>query len=173
MPKNQQRKPVANPDAVTKSHFTMNTTYQTNITIPTERQRAAIIALLMAEKLPVDDLPASLNNFFVALEENKVVGAIGLEKYENCGLLRSMAVSPAFRNKGLASALVQQLESHAAALGIKCMYLLTETAPGFFEKKGYEKISRHELPGALQASSEFSHVCPVSATVMKKLLSVV
>ena len=136
-----------------------------------EYQRQSIISLLQAGKLPVEDLPPLLDNFFVALEENNIIGAIGLEQYDNCGLLRSMVVNKEFRNKNIASTLIQELEQKAIALGIDYMYLFTETAPQYFERKGYEKISRDSVPKSLHASSEFSSVCRVSAIVMKKSLT--
>jgi len=148
----------------------MNTTFQTTITKAPSGQRQAIIQLLQAEGLPVGDLPASLDNFFVAVDNDKVVGAIGLELYGDCGLLRSMVVDKEHRNKNIASGLVQQLENDAKAKGINCMYLLTQTAPGYFERKGYQKLTRDEVPEGLKTSSEFSHVCPASAIVMKKQL---
>jgi len=148
----------------------MNTT-QTTITKANNGQRQSIVSLLQSEKLPVEDLPVSLDNFFVALDDNKIIGAIGLEQYNNCGLLRSMVVDKEHRNKNVASQLVLQLEQYAITKGIDGMYLLTETAPEFFKRKGYAQISRDETPEPIQASSEFSHVCPVSAIVMKKLLS--
>jgi amino-acid N-acetyltransferase len=149
----------------------MNTTYQPTISNATSSQRQSIIQLLQGEKLPIDDLPASLENFLVATEDNKVVGAIGMELYGNCGLLRSMVVDKEHRNKKIASGLVQQLETEARVKGIDCMYLLTETALQYFERKGYQKITRDEVPRSLQTSSEFSHICPVSAIVMKKELN--
>jgi len=149
----------------------MNTTNQTNITKASDNQRQSIISLLQSEKLPVEDLPASLNNFFVALDNSHLIGVIGLEKYNNCGLLRSMVVNKKHRSKNIASQLVQQLEDYATTVGIDCMYLLTESASQYFERKGYERITRDEVPKELQASSEFSHVCPVSAIVMKKIVN--
>ncbi|HEX6426477.1 MAG TPA: arsenic resistance N-acetyltransferase ArsN2 [Niastella sp.] len=146
----------------------MQTDNQFFITKASDNHRPLVIALLQTEKLPVEDLPASLNDFFVVLTEDKVIGAIGLEQYGNYALLRSMVVSAAYRNKNIASSLVDELEYYGKILGISAMYLLTETAPGYFEKKGYQKINREEVPAVLQASSEFSHVCPVSAIVMKK-----
>jgi amino-acid N-acetyltransferase len=148
----------------------VNTTIQTTVTKATSSQREPIINLLQTEKLPVDDLPASLDNFFVATDNDKVIGAIGLELYRDCGLLRSMVVNKEHRNKNIASQLVHQLEEYAASIGINCMYLLTETAADYFERRGYHRITREEVPKELQASSEFSHVCPVSAIVMKKPL---
>jgi len=136
----------------------------------THEQRDAIVSLLNAEELPTEDLPEQLEHFFVALNNGTIVGAIGLEKYGSCGLLRSMVVNKDHRNKNIAAALVTELENYALTKGIAEMYLLTETAAAYFEKKGYSKIERADVPTALHASSEFSHVCPVSATVMKKQL---
>lgn len=145
--------------------------HQIKITRAGNEQRQQVVALLQSERLPVDDLPASFNNFFVASDGDRIIGAVGLEQYEHYGLLRSMVVDKEYRNKSIASQLVHQLESFAATLSIDCMYLLTETASVYFEAKGYEKVSREETPEELKSSSEFSHVCPVSAVVMKKPLA--
>lgn len=130
--------------------------------------RQSIITLLKEEKLPVEDLPASLANFLVASENDKIIGVIGLEKYRSLALLRSMAVSMDYRNNNVASQLVEQLETFAKSSGIKWMYLLTETAEQYFERQAYQKVSREIAPKEIQASSEFSHVCPESAILMRK-----
>lgn len=141
------------------------------ITKAKETNRIAIVNLLKSNNLPMEDLPAVLDFFYVAVEEDQLVGLIGMELYSSYALLRSMVVSEACRNKNIASQLVQQLENDAIAIGIECIYLLTETARQYFERKGYKKIEREEVPLALQQSSEFSHVCPRSAIVMKKSLT--
>ena len=130
--------------------------------------REGIVALLSSAKLPVDDLPGTLENFLIALQNDEVIGVAGLEIYADYGLLRSLAVSPDFRGRGLAGQLILQIESLANLKGLKTIYLLTETAPAYFKQKGYENITRTEVPVEVQQSSEFSHVCPQSAIVMKK-----
>lgn len=132
--------------------------------------RQAIVTLLQSEKLPVEDLPGELDNFFIALDDDNVVGIVGLEKYNNCGLLRSLVVNKYYRNEKIAGKLVTQLEEKAQELDVDCIYLLTETAPDYFARKGYEKIKREEVPAHLLSSSEFSHVCPQSAIVMRKYI---
>jgi len=131
-------------------------------------QRENIISILSAEKLPVDDLPEKLDNFLVAVENEKVIGVIGLEVYGYYGLLRSLAVPSEYRNKGIAEKLIYQLETLAVQKGITDLFMLTETAPEYFIRKGFQKITRDEVPEEVKQSSEFSHVCPVSALVMKK-----
>ena len=131
----------------------------------------AIAAILSAEKLPVDDLPEPLDNFLVAVDGEQLIGVIGLEIYGGYGLLRSLAVLPGHRNRGIAGKLIQQLEDLATSRDLTELYLLTETAPGYFVRKGFRKITRDMVPDDVKKSSEFSHVCPVSAIVMKKILS--
>lgn len=127
-----------------------------------------VIALLRAENLPASDLPATLKSFFVMIENEQLIGVAGLEMYGTCGLLRSLAVHSDFRNQNIAGKLVMQIEHLAAAEGLKAIFLLTETAPYYFSRKGYHIISRSEMPAEVQQSSEFSHVCPQSAIAMKK-----
>jgi amino-acid N-acetyltransferase len=132
--------------------------------------RNEVKVLLAAEKLPVADLTDTLNNFIVAVQQGLVIGVAGLEAYGKLGLLRSMAVVAKHRNLGIAGKLLDRIEATCKRKGIKSIYLLTETAPGYFEKKGFIQIDRAEVPVEIQQSTEFSLVCPVSAIVMKKLL---
>jgi len=134
----------------------------------TEHSRNEIINLLRTNNLPSEDLPDALNEFYAALDEGKLIGLVGMERYSRFGLLRSMVVHPNYRNRQIAAKLVQLLEQAAAGSGITTMYLLTQTAENYFSKRGYQVITRDTVPQALFQSSEFSHVCPESATVMKK-----
>ena len=123
--------------------------------------------LLRQNKLPVEDI-ADLLHFFIVRKDKKIIGVIGLEVYNQYGLLRSMATSATYRNLGLAASLVDKLLQYAAELGLKEMYLLTETAEKYFEKRSFHKIERESVPEAIKQSKEFSHLCPSSAVVMKK-----
>ena len=137
----------------------------------TEQSRDEIKSLLQSQNLPTEDLPNVLADFYAAVDAGELIGLIGMERYDHYGLLRSMVVHPDHRNKGIAETLVTQLEQEAKSSGITEMYLLTETADKYFSKKGYSTIARDAVPAELKGSSEFSHVCPVSAIVMKKQLA--
>ena len=143
---------------------------QINITPANLENREAIVSLLQSARLPVEDLPHQLQNFYIAMENSYVVGAIGLETYERSGLLRSLIVKPEYRKMKIASALVNEIESLGRRLGLTNIYLLTETAKDYFDRKGYQTIERTEAPESLKQSSEFSHVCPSTAVLMKKKL---
>ena len=133
-----------------------------------QQNRDAVIGLLQSEKLPVEDLPDDLKNFFAATDNDFIVGAIGLEIYGSHGLLRSLVVRPGYRKMEVAAALIGELETMARKAGLQSVYLLTETAEGYFSKKGYKAVSRNDAPLSLQQSSEFTHVCPSSAVLMQK-----
>jgi amino-acid N-acetyltransferase len=111
-----------------------------------------------------------LDNFVVAIEGAAIIGVAGLEIYGSYGLLRSVAVNADHRGKGVAGKLLERIEVLAASEALKEIYLLTETAPDYFGGKGYGKITRAGVPIEVQQSSEFSHVCPQSAIVMKKTI---
>jgi amino-acid N-acetyltransferase len=137
--------------------------------VPAEaRYAGAIKEILSNEKLPVSDLPADLKNFFVATDNGRIVGSIGLEVYGKYGLLRSLAVKPEYRNMKIARELMNKLEENARQSGLKAIYLLTEKASVYFEQKGFKIIQRNEAPADLQQSSEFTHTCPQSAIAMVK-----
>jgi amino-acid N-acetyltransferase len=61
-----------------------------------------------------------------------------------------------------------QIENFAKDSGINCMYLITTTAKDFFERQGYCVIKRETAPGSITQTSQFSGLCPSTATVMKK-----
>ena len=127
-------------------------------------------ALLVRSELPVDDLSSRvLDHFFVIRStEGTVIATIGLEAYRDAGLLRSLAVDTAYRDQGLGEALVNHLEAYARQLGIRQLYLLTTTAETYFRKLDYSDFKRTEAPAAIQATREFSTLCPASAVCLYK-----
>ncbi len=130
-----------------------------------------IIALLASNELPTADVrPDSHPEFLIARRDARVIGVVGLERFGDVGLLRSLAVSPNHRGLGLGAALTRALEDRAARTGIAALVLLTETARDFFLRRGYQVVSRADAPEAVQASSEFRSLCPDSAVCMKKRL---
>jgi amino-acid N-acetyltransferase len=131
----------------------------------------AVRALLSSAGLPVVDLdePADLR-FWVVRRDKQVVGAVGLERCDAAGLLRSLVVAPERRNRGLGLALVAALERDARAAGVELLVLLTQTAELFFARLGYSVVDRTNVPEEVKASAEFRSLCPASAICMTKSL---
>ena len=128
-----------------------------------------IISLLVENHLPVSDLD-EYKTLFACLNHGEVVGTGGLELFSECGLLRSISVRKDSQNKGAGKFIVGELEKIAGQKGINCLYLLTTTAKDFFMKEGYETIDRNQVHVEIKKTTEFSSVCPSTATVMRKSL---
>lgn len=124
--------------------------------------------LLRDNKLPDQDVELRDTNLFLIYYDGNgtVSGTGGLEFYSDHALLRSIAVTEPMRGKGLGRAIVADLLDRAKTAAIKDVYLLTETARLFFQKTGFEDIDREAVPVNVKASSEFLHVCPLSAAAM-------
>jgi amino-acid N-acetyltransferase len=130
----------------------------------------AIRAMLVDGRLPVEDLDAAPVAFFVADQDDAVLGVVGIEPYGDAALLRSLAVAPGRRQHGVGESLVAAAETYARSLGIGQLVLLTTTAAPFFAKRGYVGIARDAAPASVRASAEFLSICPASATCMAKTL---
>jgi amino-acid N-acetyltransferase len=136
----------------------------------TPRDAAEIEHLLEACGLPAADVVPHLSNFLLAKAGADLAGVIGLEPAGRFGLLRSLAVAPAFRNRGIAGALRARMEKRAVEQGIRSLYLLTTTAEPFFAAAGFARAGRDAVPAGIRATREFSSLCPESAVVMVKAL---
>lgn len=123
--------------------------------------------ILQKEKLPYQDVNAENIQFYRAFSEADFVGIIGLEKFVDVALLRSMVVFDKFRNKGYRGKIINQILEEAAAKEIKEIFLLTTTAKEFFEKLGFEAVERSLVPDAIKTTTEFSSLCPESACCLK------
>lgn len=126
--------------------------------------------LLMRAELPLAGAEEHLPDFFVAERETALIGSVGLERYSDVALLRSVAVAPTERGQGLGQELVRHALTEAASRGVRQVVLLTITASAFFPRFGFQPISRTEVPLVAQASVEFREACPASATAMSLML---
>ncbi|MEP7066926.1 MAG: arsenic resistance N-acetyltransferase ArsN2 [Gemmatimonadota bacterium] len=126
----------------------------------------AIEALLVASDLPVVGVADSLCSFIVAESDGRIVGVVGLELCREHALLRSTAVAPDWRDRGLGRQLVERIIAEAESRNIHALYLLTTTAERYFPSFGFVKTTRESVPEAVRGTEEFVSACPASATVM-------
>ncbi|KRA54478.1 hypothetical protein ASD77_07705 [Pseudoxanthomonas sp. Root65] len=145
----------------------------TTIRTATDDDLPRILALLTQSSLPTEDLADAMATFLVDERDGALAGVIGLQRFGQAGLLRSLAVAPAYQGQGIARRLVAALETEARLQEIDALYLLTQTAERFFTLQAFEALPREQAPAALQASAEFHSLCPASAVCMRKRLSAV
>lgn len=126
----------------------------------------ALRAALAEAGLPVTDLNAPGRIFFRMDEAGAPAAYGGLEIHGAQGLLRSLVVIPALRGRGHGRELVHALIAEARARGLTQLWLLTLTAPDFFERLGFQRTDRASAPAAIAASEEFANLCPATAVCM-------
>jgi amino-acid N-acetyltransferase len=149
----------------------MNPTSTVSPTIrrATAGDAAAVEALLTTLQLPLEGVRDTLPDFVVAHDGERLIGIAGIEA---CGadgehaLLRSVAVDPTWRSKGLGRTLVTRAIALAEERGAKALYLLTTTAEHYFPSFGFVETARDSVPDDVRATAEFQGACPASATVM-------
>ena len=111
-----------------------------------------------------------MNNFIFVEEINKVVGVGSLEVYDTVGLLRSIAVLPNSRNNGVGKIINELVEKKAFDLGVKVLYLLTESTDEYFSSFGFSVKDRNEVPLSIMKTKQFKDLCPSTAKVMYREL---
>lgn len=126
----------------------------------------AFRSLLKASGLPADDLDFNRDLLVGYYEGDALVGTGGLEIYGPYALLRSLSVKMGIRGKAVGTTITEYLLTEAKKRKLKGIYLLTETAHGFFQKKGFVDVPRDAVPEEVKRSAEFSKLCPRSAAVM-------
>jgi amino-acid N-acetyltransferase len=143
----------------------------TTLRLATHDDESAVNALLTASALPLDGVHDALPCFVVAEEGGEIVGVAGIEACGVTGehaLLRSVAVAPSWRNRGLGRVLVKRAIAEAEARGTRALYLLTTTADKYFPSFGFSVTARDAVPDDVRATAEFQGACPASATVMTR-----
>lgn len=134
----------------------------------TSQNLDAVVDLLKKADLPVDDVPAVFGDCYgVAILNDSIVGAAGIERHGDVGLFRSAVVRADLRGKRIGEALTLNRIEWARAQGIRELYLLTMTAADYFPRYGFDAISRSEVPEEMATTWEFTELCPDSATVMR------
>jgi N-acetylglutamate synthase-like GNAT family acetyltransferase len=135
-----------------------------------EKYRQGIVDLILPIQQQEFGIPISINdqpdllsiasfyqkengNFWVALEEEKVVGTIALVDIGNSqAALRKMFVHKEYRGKekGVAQALVDTLLEWAGQRKLQTVFLGTidtmKAAHRFYEKNGFVEITKEQLP---------------------------
>jgi len=132
----------------------------------TSRDWRPVKALLGQCDLPMEGAAEHLGNFLLAFDGERMIACAGLEYYGNAALLRSVAVQPGNRGRGVGKALVTQLLAMTAQRNIENVALLSTTAADYFPRMGFTAVARDSLPHGVMASAEFKGACPDTATAM-------
>lgn len=130
-----------------------------------------VVGLVASAGLPTDDLVPGRQRWFSSWNGSELRGVIAWELLGSEALVRSFAVAPDLRGHGIGTQLYRDLEGAARAEGLERLVLLTETAEAFFVRQGFIRVDRASLSEAVQATAEFTGLCPASAVCLMKSLN--
>jgi amino-acid N-acetyltransferase len=131
-----------------------------------EADTEKIVALLAQCGLATEDVAEILDSFQIALCDDSIVGCAAAERHGQSIVIRSVAVAPAYRDRGVASRLVEKLLVRARGTEVRQAFLLSTSAPAYFARWGFSHIPAHKAPSELQASLEFTNAARTSALCM-------
>jgi amino-acid N-acetyltransferase len=123
---------------------------------------------LVEAKLATQDLVGAGKRYFRLTETGRCRGYGGFELRGAHALLRSIVVEGRERGHGYGRTLVHGLVAEAEKLGLKDVYLLTETAVPFFAALGFMPCARETAPPEIAATQQFAELCPASAKLMRR-----
>lgn len=136
-----------------------------------EDQLDRLATFLRSEELPDDDIAEPGRHFFFFRDsQENFLGIGGFELYGTEALLRSVVTAPEVRGQGHGAPMVGLLLEEMRERGANSIYLLTTGAEGFFKRLGFEVVDSGTSPESIQATREFSLLCPASATMMHRTL---
>lgn len=92
------------------------------------------------------EMAENIRDFKIASDGGRLVGCGALHFYTPLsGEVRSLAVEPGLKTKGIGRMLVEALEAEARANDLHSLFAFTYV-DGFFRKLGFEEIDRGDLP---------------------------
>lgn len=130
-----------------------------------EQDTDAITHLLGISGLPSAGLDRA--GLLLVADAGAVIASVGVELYGDDALLRSVAVAPGFRDWGVGKSMVQAILERLPGLGVKRVYLLTESADEWFLRQGFVTVGREPVPDGVRSSGQFTSCCPASAHCLR------
>jgi len=92
------------------------------------------------------EMSENIRDFMLAFEGDQLVGCGALHFYTpTSGEVRSLAVEPTAKSRGVGRAIVVALDKEARDCGLHTIFAFTYV-PGFFGKLGFIEVERGELP---------------------------
>ncbi|ULH14569.1 GNAT family N-acetyltransferase [Deinococcus sp. KNUC1210] len=93
-------------------------------------------------------------SYWVAVQQGRVVGCIGLEHGEGASLLRSASVAPTWQGRGIGARLAETALSVARGRGERAVYLFSSHAGAYWQRHGFVQVPVTELSAALPGTPQ-------------------
>ena len=102
----------------------------------------------------------NIQEYVVAEIKGKIIACGALHvSWDDLAEVKALAVEKAYARQGIGTKIVKTLEQNALSLGIYATFALS-FKPAFFQKMGYEVISREILPQKIWSECINCHLFP-------------
>ncbi|WER50286.1 GNAT family N-acetyltransferase [Cupriavidus sp. WKF15] len=126
-----------------------------------------IAALLEQCGLPTSDTYELIEDFQVAIYEDRIVGCAAAEYRGSHVLIRSVAVEPAYRENGIATRPVEILLMRARGTEAHDAYIFSTVAPAYFARWGFSLVATEEVPHEVKLLPAVQRAALTSALCMR------
>ncbi len=110
--------------------------------------------------LPISEkeIAERINDFFVLSIDEEVIGVVSIKIYEQAAEVAKLCTLPRYRNKGLASSLIQQVIAYCQERDLDYLFALSrnKNVLDIFRSFGFQDCEREELPLTWQAGYDFA-----------------
>ncbi len=114
------------------------------------------------------DIREHIARFLVLDDKDQLAGCVALEPYgADLAEIRSLAIGPDMRGRGLGGRLVQYALSEARRRKIARVFAVTQS-PEFFTLRGFARSSRQALPEKIERDCNICHkkrTCKLAAVI--------
>ncbi|MGT2428604.1 GNAT family N-acetyltransferase [Cupriavidus basilensis] len=93
--------------------------------------------------------------FHIAVTESLIVGCAGVERHGDTAIIGPVAVLADYRDRGIASSLVQAALMRARAGGCRQAVMLAMRFATYFSRHGFTLMPRRALPAEVQTSQAY------------------
>lgn len=136
-----------------------------NITLAEQGDFPQLHEILIKNGLPTAGVDFGKGNYYLARGQD-LMGVIGAEQYKTAVMLRSLAVTPQFRQRGIAKQLIEYTLQQLQDTDVTDVYLITNTAEQYMANYGFIKIGRDKVPKHVLTASALGDACSLSSTCM-------
>ncbi|SRR5579884_86605 len=135
------------------------------VTRPFRFDLPALERLLREAGLANTGLPEALDDYLVAREGERLVGAVGVAYHAPVAVLHALAVTPPARGRGIGRALMDAMRADAARVGARYLLVPAGASDRYFERLGYAPLAGDALAAAQAAGLPASETAYLARAV--------
>lgn len=117
-----------------------------------------MVELMAAAHLPPLFIEEYLDGFIAAELEGAVIACGGIERYDDCAVIRSVVVDDTGRGRGLGGRLAALLMARAREAGASDLYLFTADALPFWRHYDFEEVALEDWKTAPRACWQYQFI---------------